>query len=634
MLAEKLSGSVPATTYVDDVFSTFTYTGNNAAQTITNGIDLAGRGGMVWIKQRNSAAFHNLYDTVRGVGQWMSSHQTNAQANNGVSMPTYGASGFGLLTDNGNQYVNANGSPYASFTFRRAAKFFDVVTWTGNGTSPRTLAHGLGQSVGTIIFKRTDSPDSWYVWHRSLPDNSGNPHFLLLNSSAAPDTGGGAFGTPTASDFIVRGAGNTTSATYVAYLFAHDASADGLIQCGTFTGSGAVPVDVNLGWEPQFLLTKRTDSGSTNWQMFDVQRGMSMSGQQALYPNLTNAEASSPVGNPTATGFRWTDIPVGAVTYVYLAIRRSNKPPTTGTQVYNAIAYTGDGTNNRKITGVGFAPDYLMSIWRSGGSHYQYDRLRGAAVDLDVGNVESSVACLNSFDMDGITVSWPSNGRTNQSAGTYSAQFLKRAVGVFSILCDTGTGASHTVAHELGVAPEMVIRCGRSTQNNYVVWHSALAATEKIEFWNANSTALAKSTDATVWNSTAPTSTTISVGTSATTNTNAATYLTLLFATKAGISKVGSYTGNGGTQTINCGFTTGARFVLIKRTDAAGGWTSFDYARGIVAGNDPWQTLERGTTETTTDDSIDPDTSGFIVNQVAATNINVNAASYIFLAYS
>ena len=99
-----------------------------------------------------------------------------------------------------------------------------------------------------------------------------------------------------------------------------------------------------------------------------------------------------------------------------------------------------------------------------------------------------------------------------------------------------------------------------------------------------------------------------------------------------GISKVGSYTGNGSSQTINCAFTTGARFVLIKRTDNSGDWYVWDTARGIVSGNDPRISLNAETAEVTSDDTIDPDSTGFIVNQVAATNVNVNAATYIYLA--
>jgi hypothetical protein len=72
--------------------------------------------------------------------------------------------------------------------------------------------------------------------------------------------------------------------------------------------------------------------------------------------------------------------------------------------------------------------------------------------------------------------------------------------------------------------------------------------------------------------------------------------------------------------------------VLIKRCDDDGDWYVWDTARGIVAGNDPHLSLNTTAAEVTTNDSIDPDSSGFIVNQVTATNINVSSATYIYLA--
>jgi hypothetical protein len=107
-----------------------------------------------------------------------------------------------------------------------------------------------------------------------------------------------------------------------------------------------------------------------------------------------------------------------------------------------------------------------------------------------------------------------------------------------------------------------------------------------------------------------------------------------LFATCAGVSKVGSYTGNGSNQTIACGFTAGSRFVMVRRTDVGigGDWYVWDSARGIIAGNDPHLSLNTTAAEVTTDDSVDTDNSGFIVNQLAATNVNVTSATYIFLA--
>ena len=137
-----------------------------------------------------------------------------------------------------------------------------------------------------------------------------------------------------------------------------------------------------------------------------------------------------------------------------------------------------------------------------------------------------------------------------------------------------------------------------------------------------------------MWNDTDPTETTFTLGVNQNVNYSGDTYIAYLFGSIDGISKCGSYTGNGTNQTINCGFSAGARFILIKRTDAGsfGDWYVWDTERGIVAANDPHLSLNTTAAEVTTDDSIDPVSSGFAVNQVAATNINVSSASYIFYA--
>ena len=93
---------------------------------------------------------------------------------------------------------------------------------------------------------------------------------------------------------------------------------------------------------------------------------------------------------------------------------------------------------------------------------------------------------------------------------------------------------------------------------------------------------------------------------------------------------MGSYTGTGATQTIDCGFTSGARFVLIKRTDSTSPWWVWDTARGIVSGNEPWLELNSTSQETTGYDWLDPDSSGFQLP--ASGNNNLSGASYIFYA--
>jgi hypothetical protein len=113
---------------------------------------------------------------------------------------------------------------------------------------------------------------------------------------------------------------------------------------------------------------------------------------------------------------------------------------------------------------------------------------------------------------------------------------------------------------------------------------------------------------------------------------NGRTYVAYLFATCAGVSKVGSYTGTAAAQTINCGFTTGARFVLIKRTDSTGDWYVWDTAKGIVSGNDPYLLLNSAAVEVTNTDYIDPANSGFEISSTAPAAINASGGSFIFLA--
>jgi hypothetical protein len=130
-----------------------------------------------------------------------------------------------------------------------------------------------------------------------------------------------------------------------------------------------------------------------------------------------------------------------------------------------------------------------------------------------------------------------------------------------------------------------------------------------------------------------PTSTTFGVGVTDQ-NLSAATYVAYLFSTVAGVSKVGSYTGNGSSQTINCGFTGGARFVLIKRTDSTGDWYCWDSSRGIVSGNDPYLLLNSTAAEVTNTDYIDTYSAGFEISSTAPAAINANGGSFVFLAIS
>lgn len=636
--------------YVDDVFSTWLYTGNDSTQTITNGIDLSMYGGLVWIKSRGATArSHHLVDTSRGVTNYLRTNQTNAQATSAASVTAFNNNGFSI-----GSFVDINSSSdtngIVSWTFRKAPKFFDVVTWTGNGDSSRQVAHGLGIKPGFLIIKRTDGTGDWWVAARD-----GNNTWVAASSSSTPfalnSTNAGVGGVSDASlwtstyfyPYALNGSGtngtNINGATYVAYLFAHDTGTDGMIQCGSFTVPGpGVNVDVNLGWEAQFVITKVTNQAD-NWAVGDVMRGMDQSAINRLMPNLSNAEDSitSYWTQPTATGFKAKGFSNGG-TYIYLAIRRPNKPPTVGTQVYNAIARTGTGAA-ATVTGVGFAPDLVMGLNRSGAGGVKgfFDRLRGvnAVIRTTLTSAEDSTATdqVTAFGMDGVTLGADATFGCVNKAADYVLQFLRRAPGVFDVVCYTSaSNGSASFNHNLGVVPELMITKDRTQVDYWMTYASGVnggvsAANYTMDLASNRAQANAGAT----WLTLTASSVSIVAGMYLSATDNHVAYL---FATKAGISKVGSYTGNGSSLTLNCGFTTGARFILIKRTDSTGDWFVWDSVRGIVAANDPHLSLNANVAEVTGDDSIDPDNSGIIVNQNATTNINVNGASYIFLSFS
>ena len=640
-----LQGGTPPSgvLYSDDVFSAYTYTGNGTTQTINNGIDLAGKGGLVWLKQR-STGFSGLIDSAQGRSKVLSSSTTSAATTSGstVDLTSFNSNGFSLGTPNQTDN-NSNGISEISWTFRKAPKFFDVVTYTGNGAASRNIAHSLGSTPGFIIVKRTDAAGDWCVAHRSTSAIG------LLNTtaafSAALSVGNPAYngyvyasdGFSTSTTFYVangdngNAAVNASGGTYVAYLFAHDASADGIVQCGSFTTDASGNATVSLGWEPQYLLLKKSN-GAGDWFLADSSRGFDVSGgSKYLSANSTAAEAGLGNIQPNATGFKSVGALNPTTDFIYLAIRRPNKPPTTGTQVYNAIARTGTGAV-ATVTGVGFAPDLVVCKNRTATfNHIFQDRLRGAQRQLysDGTFAEgTSNDIVTALTMDGMTVGL--NGAVNYSAVTYINYFFKRAPGVFDEVCYTGTGVAKTEAHGLGVVPELMIVKGRSQITFWPVYHASTSAAGST-FLNITD---AYSANSTIFNATAPTATLFTVGVTTISNGNNTTYVAYLFATKAGISKVFSYTGNGGSLTVNCGFTTGARWVMIKRTDSTGDWFVWDSTRGIVAGNDPHLSLNTTAAEVTTDDSVDTDTTGFIVNQLAATNVNVTSATYIGLAFA
>lgn len=306
--------------------------------------------------------------------------------------------------------------------------------------------------------------------------------------------------------------------------------------------------------------------------------------------------------------------------------------------VFSATARNGTGAPANVVNSVNLQNygGLVITKARSATTSWRFtDTVRGAALSLDCPGSSAQLSeptALTSFNADGYTLGADTDYNDSTGPVTYIDYTFRKAAGVFDIVAYTGNGTNQTIAHSLGVTPELIILRPHAAGKSWAVWHSSFSATEYVWLEYTNQ----KSSGSVMWNSTSPTSSVFSVGNNAT-NANGVSNIAYLFATKSGVSKVGSYVGNNSAnpgQTINCGFSAGARFVAIKRTDSAGEWRVFDSARGIVASNDPHLTTTSTAAEVTTDDSVDPDNSGFIVNQVAATNLNVSGATYIYLAFA
>lgn len=625
MFAANLSAAPLANSlYVEDVFSTYLYTGNGSTQTINNGVDLAGKGGLVWIKDRVNAYGHRLFNTTTGLSQYLRSNSTGGLATDTNALTAL-SSGFSATSNNAADAITSNLSPFVSWTFRKAPKFFDVVTVSHTNGTPTNISLSTLDTLGQVVAKITSTTGDWILWHRSLA--AGNN--LRLNTTAAQTT--------TNAWLSVSGTTATLSAsaptgTYVVYGFAHDTSVDGLIQCGSFTTDASGNATVNLGWEPQFLICK-TSNAVNPWNMYDTMRGAPVSSvAKRLRANDSTTEVDSDIVTPKADGFSISSY--ASSTFVYLAIRRGPmKKPTSGTQVYQAVARTGTGAA-AAVTGVGFPPDLVIGHERnlaSISSVFQ-DRLRGAGkllLPIDTSAESTYADTITAFGMDGASYGADATLATiNYSGYSYINWFLRRYPGVFDQVCWTGTDyASPTHPHNLGVVPELQITKCRSTAGTAwdVQWIPNTAAPATTKLGALNSTA--------AFTNSTPTYPSSATHFSKIFDDAGRTYTTYLFATLPGISKVGSYVGNGTSQTIDCGFAAGARFVLVKRTDAVGNWYVWDTARGIFAGAEYDLSLNSTAAEGFSD-SVDPTASGFIVNQVAATNINVNGASYIYLAFS
>lgn len=641
--------------YAEDVFSTYLYDGNGSTQTITNGIDLSGDGGMVWLKGRyeigntSNSVTGTIANTVRGATKFSYDELTAAEGTNSGHITQFNSDGFNVGSYS---LANSNNMRMCAWSFRKQPGFFDVQTYTGTG-SAQTVSHDLACKPGLVIVKRLDSSSAWGVYGRNGANDS-EIGIGYLNQNSAFTTSGITF-TCTSSSVTIYSSSfsfdaTASGGTFVVYFFAmggtdNDArvfgedSDESIIACGAYSGNGSTtgPV-INLGWEPQWIMVKASNDTS-NWTIMDTMRGIVTGGNDAiLSANNSTAENSSSYNyvKVTPTGFQPentnTAINASSYEYIYMAIRRPNKPASE----FAATALLGldKPTSGGKPT-PGFPADFGFAKNTTGaGAWYVGSRLTSTNYNnFNTNNAESNAS---GYSWDSMTQFFH-----GYSWADYMTYGFRRAPGFMDVVTYTGVSSSTVVKHNLGVVPEMVWRKRRDSSSAWYVWASVLSGAGTAQangnFYNSDtsgdgsgfSSGQYYSGDTQFDNITPATATEFTQGVA---NVSTATYVTYLFASVTGISKIGTYTGTGNDLNVDCGFSAGARFVLIKRSDASGGWYVWDSVRGIVAGNDPYFLFNSQADDVTNTDYIDPLSSGFTVTSSAPDEINASGGTYLFYA--
>jgi len=321
---------------------------------------------------------------------------------------------------------------------------------------------------------------------------------------------------------------------------------------------------------------------------------------------------------------------------------------------FNTVLYTGNGTTDHAITGVGFQPDWTWLKKRNNADdNILSDVVRGATKYLISNStaVEGTYAeGFKSFDSDGFTLGNANN--TNQNTHTFVAWNWKadsstssngngsitstvsvNTTAGFSIVSYTGTGSNATVGHGLGVAPSLIINKCRSATQNWATYHAGVGATKAVFLDGTD----AATTSSSYFNDTAPTSSVFSVGNSGDTNKSSQTHISYCFAEKKGYSKFGVYEGQGGAGGQYPFIYTGFRpaFVITKRADTGGdNWHTLDNKRDID--NPAEQVLQpndSGAEATTSTSKIDFLSNGFKLRGTGA-SINTSGLTYIYIAFA
>ena len=326
-----------------DFFNNKLYTGGSGFTAFTG---VGFQPDMTWHKDRTSSvSWWGQCDSVRGVNTGgkdcvaLYSNDASAQGTdttsylNGYQSDGFTAGNNGSFGSEGVTYIAScwkagtttgiTGSPSITpteYSFN-ATSGFSIVEFTGDGTSGATLPHGLGKAPGMIIVKHMTAAENWCIYHSAM----GNTKTMYLNTQASEVTNAKFWNntSPTSTLFSVGNGHecNGTGDQMIAYCFA---DVKGYSKFGSYTGnSNADGSFIYTGFRPAFIMVKRYDSGSEDWNMWnDKVLGYNVDNNKLL-PNLTSAESTSDEIDLLSNGFKWRTTNGGlnasGGSYIYMA---------------------------------------------------------------------------------------------------------------------------------------------------------------------------------------------------------------------------------------------------------------------------------------------------------------------------
>ena len=669
------------TTLVRDVFSVDTYTGTGSSLTITNGVDLSSNGGLVLLRSRQSGATL-AFDTERGTKAKLEVN-TGAEVTrgSGEALDSFNTNGFTLSGDSANDNLNTQHNRYVAWTFRECANFFKIVTYTGDGNNGRTITHTLNGSPGMIVIKNRSTGADWIVWTKNVTG------VWSWNNLHAPSTSSNDAYNPATGDIINSPTGQTNENTqftigygdgvnannnsYVAYIWADHTNGSGqfgpdgdqdIIKFGNYTGDDQTYNPRSLGFEPQFSM-HRNYKRSDHWEVYDTIRGWPHTPtSDPHYPHIVNINTSdteAAYGNDN----RWhplvsTDtnsLPVIMAQYSdqlhnklndfywWMAIRHDFEEATSRSEFFDfdhsvsSITATFPASTAPVFHSSTGQVDWAVTKVRQGTSNWQTATRLTNNSTVSFNNPAAFAGHQADYNMDfSGCITGTNNGFYGRGTGNNVDNYLiawmwRRKKKLFDMTTRRGTGTNGVAFnHYLGTTPEMIwTKNISSSSTDFLVYHKDLTSNRYLRLNNVGG----EVEDIHISNILA----TSYVIPQANSNTNTLNnyYIHWFFATVAGIAKVGSYTGTGTSeQTIDCGFTNGTKFLIIKYKDGNGDWLWFDNGTELDFGagaNDRYLVMQSNAGRSSAVDYINPHASGFKVpaNQTATNALN---SVYIFYA--